>query len=240
MVILGKLMIIIFIVFLFLFFFFMYKLTKSNLISEHEINVENLPIGIQGQKILWITNPMNIMQMNELESEFRNSNTIVIIAGNLAHYHTKLDKLAKCINLLSEIGPVHYIWNDKDYSSKFREINAFLLDNRVTIIENTAANYESSDGSRFSVVGLDDVKNHRDQLHLAVQDCQSDSYQIVVSYDEKSETDTSLFKSIPLYLFQHENSSSTRNDCTNYFAIEQLNKKTSKNKVGYLLKIISA
>jgi hypothetical protein len=215
----------------------MYKWNKTNLISEHEIFVKDLPISIQDQEILWITNPMKIMQFNKMKSNFRDANTIVIIAGNITRYQSKLDKLAQNIKILSEIGPVHYIWNDEDYYRDFREINSFLLDNRVTVLENTVANYESSDEGRFSIIGLDDVIKHRDQLHLAVQDCQIDSYQIVVSYDEKSETDTSLFKSIPLYLFQQVNSQSSRNNNTEYIEIDRLNESKSNNQIAYLLKM---
>ncbi|MBP0724232.1 hypothetical protein J5Y03_03420 [Bacillus sp. RG28] len=237
MLLLEKLMIIFFIGIFFFFFFLMYKWNKSNLISEHEIFVKDLPISIQDQEILWITNPMNIARVNEMKSKFSNSNIIVVIAGNLTRYHNKLEKLSECIQILTDIGPVHYIWNDQDYNGKFREINAFLLDNRVTILENTAANYESSDGNRFSIVGLDDVVNHRDQLNLAVQDSQKDSYQIVISYDEIRETDTSFFKSIPLYLFQQGDNQSIRNSMTNYIEIDELTQSRSKNQLGYILKI---
>jgi hypothetical protein len=232
--VIGKLIIVLILVVLILMIYLLSRSNSSKLFSEHDIFVKNLPDGIQGQKFIWITNPMKIKQIKNLKNQYIHSDVIVIIAGNITRYHSKLEKLGQSIQALSEIGPVHYIWNDQDYNGKFREMNAFLLENRVTILENTATNFETSDGSRFSLIGLDDVKGQRDQLHLALQDCQSDSFSMLFSFDEKIETDTSLFKSIPLYLFQHGNSKSSRNDYTNYIDIDLLEKRKSKGILGLL------
>ncbi|PEL11655.1 hypothetical protein [Bacillus sp. AFS017336] len=154
--------------------------------------------------------------MSEIES-ICNDNTIILLSG----YSKRQTKKYNDVNIqyLSTMAPVYFLWNDQDYRGNYRDLNALLLDCKVTILENTSASFETENCTKFTIIGLDDVKTNRDQLSFALEELYEDSLCILSSYTEVMDSNISNFKSIQVYLFERSQSNVKRNQKTVYLEL---------------------
>ena len=191
---------------------------KSKLkIIHKKIKIEHLDDSLQSIQLIWIPNIGDIpFKLSEIE-KVCNPNTLILLSG----YSKKKSKKYKDENIqyLSTIAPVYFLWNDVDYSGNYRDLNALLLDCKVTILENKSASFETENGTKFSIVGLDDVKTKRDHLDFALEERYEDDLSILTSYTEVTDSHSSNFESIQVYLFERSQLNVHRNQKTVYLEL---------------------
>jgi hypothetical protein len=90
---------------------------------------------------------------------------------------------------------------------------------KVAILENKSASFETENGTKFSIVGLDDVKTKRDQLDFALEERYEDDLSILTSYTEVTESNSNNFESIQVYLFERSQLNVHRNQKTVYLEL---------------------
>ncbi|SFC24434.1 hypothetical protein SAMN02799633_00198 [Bacillus sp. UNCCL81] len=178
-------------------------------IINKKIKIKHLDVSLQSIQFIWIPNIGDIpFKLSEIE-KVCNPNTLILLSG----YSKKKSKKYKDENIqyLSTIAPVYFLWNDVDYSGNYRDLNALLLDCKVTILENKSASFETENGTKFSIIGLDDVKTKRDQLDFALEERYEDDFSILSSYTEVMDSNSSNFESIQVYLFERSQLNVNRN-----------------------------
>ncbi|PGS47532.1 hypothetical protein [Bacillus sp. AFS041924] len=180
--------------------------------------MNHLDDSLQSIQIIWIP---TIGDIHYKLSEIKNichQNTIILLSG----YSKKKIKKYKDENIqyLSSLAPVYFLWNDLDYSGNYRDLNALLLDYKVTILENTSASFETENGTKFSIIGLDDVKTKRDQLDFALEELYEDNLSILTSYTEVMDSNLNHFNSIQVYLFERSQLNVNRNQKTVYLELQ--------------------
>ncbi|ODG93656.1 hypothetical protein COE53_15805 [Bacillus sp. AFS029533] len=178
-------------------------------IIHKKIKIKHLDVSLQSIQFIWIPNIGDIpFKLSEIE-KVCNPNTLILLSG----YSKKKSKKYKDENIqyLSTIAPVYFLWNDVDYSGNYRDLNALLLDCKVTILENKSASFETENGTKFSIIGLDDVKTKRDQLDFALEERYEDDFSILSSYTEVMDSNSSNFESIQVYLFERSQLNVNRN-----------------------------
>ncbi|WP_142339191.1 hypothetical protein [Bacillus sp. AFS055030] len=191
---------------------------KSKLeIIHRKINIKHVDDSLESIQLIWIPNIGDLFyKLTEIE-KICNHNTIILLSG----YSKKKSKKYKGENIhyLSSMAPVYFLWNDHDYSGNYRDLNALLLDCKVTILENKSASFETENGTKFSIVGLDDVKTKRDHLDYALEERYGDDFSILASYTEVMDSNSSNFESIQVYLFERSQLNGNRNQKTVYLEL---------------------
>ena len=132
------------------------------------------------------------------------------------------------------MAPVYYVWSDNDYSGSYRDLNALLLDCKVTILENTRASFETENGTKFSIIGLDDVETKRDDLGFALEELYDEGLNILASYTEVSDSHSRNYESIQVYLFERSQLNVNRNHKTIYLELNNKKRMLKQNTLTVL------
>lgn len=107
---------------------------------------------------------------------------IVIIGGDLTEKGVPFERVKVNLAKLKQLGPVYFVWGNNDYEVDFHLLDAILLENGVKILDNTAATFESVQGEKFCLLGVDDLHLKRDRLDLALLDADEKSFKILASH----------------------------------------------------------
>lgn len=206
-------------------------------IINQTISIQHSDVTLEMIKFLWITNIGDLRLIEEEIKQICNQNTIILLSG----YSKKKVKKYKEENIkfLSSLAPVYYVWSHNDYKGKYRDLNALLLDCKVTILENTSALFESENGTKFSIIGLDDVATNRDNLAYSLEEIYDCNINILTSYTEVKNSSNDDFETISVYLFERSGMDVLRNQKTFYLALNNDHGFVKQNNISVLhLKVV--
>ncbi|MDG4656070.1 metallophosphoesterase [Ectobacillus antri] len=168
---------------LFLFALYMYKEANENTVIQQDIALHDLPSSFKEVNIFFISDIHRRNIARSIVDEVKGKVDFVIIGGDIGERGISFSQIASNLKLLSEIGPIYFVWGNNDYELDYHELDALLLANKVTVLDNTRAVLESSAGERLWLIGVDDVGVGRDRLDLALQDCEEEGFRILVSHN---------------------------------------------------------
>jgi len=204
-----------FIAFIYLLFL---KLRKNGIrIENREIQLNHTDLTLEKIQLIWITNIGDYRIKRADFERMCTNNTIIILSG----YSKKKSKryFEENIKFLSSLAPSYYLWSSEDYKGNFRDLNALLLDCKVTILENTSALFETEIGTKFSIIGLDDVGTNRDHIMYAAENTNSENINILTSFTEVKNSLEKHYESIQVYLFEKSQDYVNRNQKTIYLEL---------------------
>ncbi|WP_042346326.1 metallophosphoesterase [Bacillus massiliigorillae] len=165
---------------LMLFALYMLKLANENRVVEHDLQFEEFPNSFGTVQIYFISDIhrriVNSKMIRSVKADF------VIVGGDLAEKNVPFERIKENIKKLKTIGPVYFVWGNNDYELDYHELDATLLDLGVKILDNTAVVFESGNGDKLSLLGVDYVGSSRDRLDLALLDSAESSFKILVSH----------------------------------------------------------
>ncbi|WP_416826761.1 metallophosphoesterase [Ectobacillus polymachus] len=179
---------------------YQYKKTNKIIIRKQEITFANFPRSFGEVSIFYISDIRRCVISHRILEQVKESVDFVIIGGNLTDKGVPLERVANNIEVLREIGPLYFVWGEKDYEGDAHELDALLLDHKVTILDNTCAAFESYSGEKLILLGVDDVVLKRDRLDLALSDSGEDGFRILASHDCSIENKVSKDDRISLIL----------------------------------------
>jgi len=201
----------------FIYFLFIKFRKKEMRFENREIQLHHTDLTLEKIQLIWITNIGNYrIKRADLERLCTN-NTIIILSG----YSKKRSKryLEEDIQFLSSLAPTYYLWSSEDYKGNYRDLNALLLDCKVTILENTNALFETENGTNFSIIGLDDIGTNRDHIDYALENINSENINILTSFTEVKNSLEKQYESIQVYLFERSQDHVNRNQKTIYLEL---------------------
>jgi uncharacterized protein len=108
---------------------------------------------------------------------------IVVIGGDLTEKGVPFHRVSKNVRKLKKIAPVFFVWGNNDHEVDHTSLETILSDNGVTILNNKAVSFKSSNGDFFHLIGIDDLGKKRDSLEKALLDVKEDGFQILLSHN---------------------------------------------------------
>ncbi|WP_088044168.1 hypothetical protein [Bacillus sp. EAC] len=186
-------------------------------------------ITLEKIQFIWIADIGDLRFTKEEIEKVCTDNTIIILSGYSKKKAKKYNE--DNIKILTSLAPVYFVWGPQDYKGNYRDLNALLLDCKVTILENTNAKFETENGTKFSLIGLDDVDSIRYNLEYALEDLEDQHLNILISFKEVRESLSTKYENIQVYLFGNSQVSSKRNDRTIYL---ELNSKSGFLKRSFI------
>lgn len=161
---------------------YMVKEAFLNQVVLHEMTFEDFPKSFGTVSLFFISDVHKRLISDEVINTVAGKTDIVIIGGDLTEKKVPFERVKKNIEKLKKVGPVYFVWGNNDYETDFRKLDAMLLDYGVKVLDNTSAVFESKDGDKLSLLGVDSVGQERDRLDLALLDAEVNSFKILASH----------------------------------------------------------
>ncbi|MFC4324143.1 metallophosphoesterase [Litchfieldia salsa] len=157
---------------------------RQNNITRQTLLFKNFPKSFGEITIFFISDIHKRSISEKLIEEVKGSADLVIIGGDLCEKGVPLTKIESNIKLLKSIAPVYFVWGNNDYEINYHELDSLLLSQGVTILDNTAARFESESGDSIAILGIDDIRVGRHRLDLALKDVGEEvPFKILISHN---------------------------------------------------------
>jgi uncharacterized protein len=161
---------------------YMIKEAFLNQVVLHEMIFDDFPESFGTVSIFFISDIHKRLISDDIINEVKGRTDIVIIGGDLTEKKVPFERVKNNLEKLKQVGPVYFVWGNNDYETDFRKLDAILLDSGIKVLDNTAAIFESKDGEKLSLLGVDEVGQGRDRLDLALLDAENKSFKILASH----------------------------------------------------------
>lgn len=153
-----------------------------NKVVMHEITFPDFPSSFGRISLFFISDIHRRTISDKIITEVSGKADFVVIGGDLMEKGVPMEKVKANIEKLKRIGPIYFVWGNNDYEVDFHELDAILLENGVKTLDNTAVNFESDTGEKFSLLGVDDLNQGRDRLDLALSDAENNGFKILACH----------------------------------------------------------
>ncbi|WP_409301428.1 metallophosphoesterase [Peribacillus sp. SCS-155] len=186
-----------------LFIGFMIRNAFLNRVIDHDLFFDEFPESFGTLTIFFISDIHKRSISDQIIQEAKGKADLVVVGGDLTEKKVPLDRVEQNVLKLKQIGPVYFVWGNNDYEADYHMLDAILLKNGVKILDNTAVVFESGQGEKISLLGIDDLGLERDRLDLAVADADEESFRILISHNPAIIHKAGVNHEIPLILSGH-------------------------------------
>ncbi|MHC0036089.1 metallophosphoesterase [Pseudoneobacillus sp. C159] len=182
---------------------YMVKEAFRNKVVLNVIEFSDFPETFGEVSIFFISDIHRRKIPRKLISKINEKIDLVIIGGDLTEKGVPFTRIEHNLNLLKELGPVYFVWGNNDYEMEYHELDGLLIKKGVKILDNTAVTFESAEGEKLIVLGIDDMNKKRDRLDWALEDAGEEGFRILVSHDPRITTKITPEQNIRLVLAGH-------------------------------------
>ncbi|MEC1521520.1 metallophosphoesterase [Neobacillus niacini] len=161
---------------------YMAKEAFLNHVVHHKMTFEDFPESFGAVSIFFISDIHKRLISDDIINAVKGKTDIVIIGGDLTEKKVPFPRVKKNLEKLKQVGPVYFVWGNNDYETDFRKLDAILLDYGIKVLDNTSAIFESKNGDKISLLGVDELGQGRDRLDLALLDAENNSFKILASH----------------------------------------------------------
>jgi uncharacterized protein len=178
---------IIIIVFLFCISLVIYMLKEAfkNKVIERDLLFKEFPPSFGKVSIFFISDIHRRIISEKIIAAIKGKTDIVIIGGDLTEKGVPLERVKENLKKLKEVSPVYFVWGNNDYEVDYHELDATMLELGVKIIDNTSVSFESENGDKLVLLGIDDISLERDRLDLALSDAEVGGFRVLVSHNPR-------------------------------------------------------
>ncbi|WP_379968564.1 metallophosphoesterase [Ectobacillus sp. sgz5001026] len=162
---------------------YQYKAAQKVIIRKQNIICEDFPNSFGEITIFYISDIRRCLVSTSIVEQAIGIADFVVIGGNVTDKGVPLERVSQNIERLRKIGPIYFVWGEKDYEGNAHDLDALLHDYNVTILDNTRAVFESNSGELLILLGVDDVSIGRDRLDLALSDAEEAGFRILACHD---------------------------------------------------------
>ncbi|EMT47348.1 metallophosphoesterase [Anoxybacillus flavithermus] len=164
---------------------YMWIEAHRNRVIFHSLSFPTFPKSFSRLRIFFISDIHRRRVSETFIDSLKGKVDLVIIGGDLTEKGVPFSRVKRNIELFKQLGPVYFVWGNNDYEVDYHELDALLLENGVKILDNTAVIFESEQGDRVALLGVDDMNQERERLDLALEDAGDVNFRIVVSHDPR-------------------------------------------------------
>jgi uncharacterized protein len=162
---------------------YMVKEAFRNHVVLNELRFPDFPETFGEVTIFFISDIHKRKISHSLIQSIEDKIDIVVIGGDLTEKGVPFDRVRDNIQILKKLGPVYFVWGNNDYEVDYHELDVLLLSNGVKILDNTAVEFESLEGEKLVLLGIDDINKKRDRLDYAISDAGEEGFRILVAHN---------------------------------------------------------
>lgn len=162
---------------------FMARTARLDIVVEKDLFFEDFPETFGTISIFFISDIHRRIVSERIVNEVRGKADIVIIGGDLTEKGVPFERIEHNLVTLREIGPLYFIWGNNDYETDYHMLDATLIKHDVKIIDNAFCTFESDQGEKMELLGIDDIAMERDRLDQALSETDPAAFKILVSHN---------------------------------------------------------
>ncbi|WP_027408618.1 metallophosphoesterase [Anoxybacteroides tepidamans] len=164
---------------------YMWWEAHRNRIVAVELAFSDFPESVRALTIFFISDIHRRKVSQELIEQVKGKADFVIIGGDLTETGVPFSRVRENVKRLKQVGPVYFVWGNNDYETDYHELDALLLQEGVHILDNRAALFESEQGEKVALIGVDDVGKRRARLDIALSDADEEAFRILACHNPK-------------------------------------------------------
>ena len=153
-----------------------------NNVIEHELSFSDFPKSLGRVSVFFISDVHRRKISDKIINSVKGKADIVVIGGDLTEKGVTFERVKANLMKLKQIGPVYFVWGNNDYEVDYHKLDAILLELGIKVLDNTAVTFESDQGEKLSLLGVDDLNQERDRLDLALIYAEEKSFKILASH----------------------------------------------------------
>ncbi|MFC0271570.1 metallophosphoesterase [Metabacillus herbersteinensis] len=161
----------------------MFFKAKENNLTRNDLGFSNFPSSFGTLTIFFISDIHRRHLSDKLLNKIDQSVDLVIIGGDLMESGVPFSTVEENVRKLKKIAPTYFVWGNNDYEVDYHKLDSILIDQGVKILDNTAVSFESLTNEKINLLGVDDLKDDRDKLETALNDCSKNGFRILVSHN---------------------------------------------------------
>ncbi|MFD0048558.1 metallophosphoesterase [Actinomycetes bacterium NPDC127524] len=161
----------------------MYRNAFLDRVLSEDLTFPRFPESFGKVTVFFISDIHRRRVTDKLIREVKGKADMVILGGDIREGGVALKQAEDNIIKLKEAGPLYFVWGNNDYEGDYHSLDAMLLDHGVRILDNTAVSFQSEQGEKISLIGIDDISEERDRLDLALSDAEKGTFRILVSHN---------------------------------------------------------
>jgi predicted MPP superfamily phosphohydrolase len=162
---------------------YMWWEAHRNRVVHVELRFADFPKSFRAFTIFFISDLHRRKVSNKVIEQVKGKADIVLIGGDLTEKGVPFARVKENIQRLKTIGPVYFVWGNNDYEVDYHELDALLLQEGVRILDNRAVMFESKEGEKIALLGVDDISKRRDRLDFALLDADEEAFRMLASHN---------------------------------------------------------
>jgi predicted MPP superfamily phosphohydrolase len=162
---------------------YMVRTAFLNKVVEADLFFDDLPESFRKISIFFISDIHRRTVSEKIIDAVRGKADIVVIGGDITEKGVPIARVEDNIVKLKGVGPLYFVWGNNDYEADFHMLDAILLKHGVKVLDNTCVSFESDQGEKIALLGIDDIGKKRDRLDLALMAAERDVFKILVSHN---------------------------------------------------------
>ncbi|MEH7236886.1 metallophosphoesterase [Bacillus sp. JJ1562] len=184
--------------------FYMWKEARVDRVVTNTFTFTDFPKSFGKITIFFISDIHKREVSKNIINEVKGKADIVIIGGDLTEKGVPFERVKKNLQLIKTVGPTYFVWGNNDYEVDYHELDSLLLSMGIKILDNTAMFFETAEGEKLALLGIDDLKVGRSRLDLALFDAGDEAnFKILVSHNPEIKNDLQPKNKINLILSGH-------------------------------------
>ncbi|WP_010284285.1 metallophosphoesterase [Bacillus timonensis] len=157
---------------------------KIDRVVNHTLRFSDFPNSFGEITIFFISDIHRRVVSENIINEVKGKADIVIIGGDLTEKGVPFERVQKNLQRIKAIGPTYFVWGNNDYEVEYHELDSLLLSMGIKILDNTAMFFETGEGEKIALLGIDDLREGRSRLDLALLDAGNEAdFKILVSHN---------------------------------------------------------
>ncbi|MFS0863527.1 metallophosphoesterase [Fredinandcohnia sp. 179-A 10B2 NHS] len=183
----------------------MWREANQNNIIKNTLFFPDFPSSFGKITIFFISDIHRREVSKEMIEQVKGKADIVVIGGDLTEKGVPMERVRKNLQLLKDLAPTYFVWGNNDYEVDYHELDSMMLSMGIKILDNTAALFESGEGEKLALLGIDDIKVGRSRLDLALLDAgeEREVFKILVCHNPEIKKDIQDEHKISLILSGH-------------------------------------
>lgn len=163
----------------------MYREALEDHVKYEMFYFPNFPSTFKEITLFFISDIHRREVSNKIINEVKNVAEFVIIGGDLMEKGVSFQVVEENLKKLKQIGPVYFVWGNNDYEVDTEKLKLVLKRANVNVLDNRSVTFNSDQGEKWHLVGIEDRSLELDDLELAMQDTGKDTFKILISHNPK-------------------------------------------------------
>ncbi|KAA9026465.1 metallophosphoesterase [Niallia endozanthoxylica] len=183
--------------------FYMFKEAFADRVVYQELQFVDFPESFGEVNLFFISDIHRRRISDQIIEKVKGNVDIVIIGGDMTEKGVPLERVKDNILQLKKLGPVIFVRGNNDYEIEIPLLDSLFLSLDVKVLVNRSIFFESKQGERFYILGVDDLSTNRADIDQALIETDDNSFKILVSHNPEMNRKIREDQGISLMLSGH-------------------------------------